>query len=390
MAKKLLIKNIGLVHTMSKSGSLKDVSILIEDGVIKEIDKDVKPGTSSAEILNAEGLTALPGLIDACTHMGIYVLEREVGDHGVEKSDPITPHLRVIDSLDPYDPAFKNALKGGVTTVAVHPGSYMSFGRLVDSITIMPGQTAILKVNGEVLMKEHAIIIAVGEHVKRFLEENKMVPTTRMGMLASIRAHLFKAKDYLQRRDKGDAPIDLKLEALAKLLRGELTALIHAYTTRDMLSLINILQEFEISKIAVVHGIESFKVADVLSERGIPVILGPIVFSKRGVELKEVDSRIPVYLYKSNVKFALTTDHPTLPIEYLSLLASVAVGEGLPAHEALRSITINAAEILGIADRIGSVEPGKDADLVLFEGDPLDPSSKVAYTIVNGNILYER
>ncbi len=389
MADELMIKNVDKVYTMSSAGILRNVDILVRNGKIVNLGKNLDAGRE-AKIIDGSGLTALPGLIDACTHIGIYVLEWESGDHGVEKSDPITPHLKVLDAMDPYDPAFEDAVKGGVTTVAIHPGSYLWFGEVVDAITIMPGQVAVVKTNRRILVGEHGIVLAVGEHVKRFFEKNKLAPTTRMGMLATIRAHLVKAKDYEEKRTKGEIPIDLKLEALMKLLRGELIAYIHAYTARDIINLVNLLHSFNIDRIIVIHGVEAFKIARVLRERHIPVILGPIIFSKRGVELRELDSKLPVKLHKEGILFSLTTDHPTIPVQYLTILASTAVGEGLPYIEALKSITLNPARILGIDDRVGSLEPGKDADIVLFEGDPLDPTSKVAYTIIDGEVSYSR
>ena len=154
--------------------------------------------------------------------------------------------------------------------------------------------------------------------------------------------------------------------------------------------MIGLLNEYGVKRKILVHGTEAYMVPDLLKKYNIPVILGPIIFSKRGIELRNLDSNIPLLLYNNGILFSLTTDHPTIPIQYLSLMASVAVGEGLPKEEALKAITINAARIIGLNANLGSLEPGKDADIVLFDGDPLDPRSKVVYTIIDGEIVYSR
>ncbi len=266
----------------------------------------------------------------------------------------------------------------------------MSFGSILEHMTIVPGQTAILKTNRRILFERHGIVFALGEHVKRYLREQKLSPTTRMGMIAAIRTLFNNAIDYKSKLGKEEAPRDLKLEAIVELFEDKLVAYIHAHTSRDIKTLISILNEYNVKRKIIVHGTEAHMISNLLREYNIPVILGPIIFSKRGVELKNLDSNIPVLLYNNRVLFSLTTDHPTIPIQYLTILASTTVGEGLPEYEALKAITINAAKILGLEERIGSIEQGKDADIVLFEGEPLDPKSRVVYTIIDGEIVYSR
>ncbi len=373
------IRNIDVIYTPRQE--LRGYSILIEDGRIKKVARDACLG--NAEIIDGRGLHATPGLIDPATHIGVYPLEWEWGDHGVEKMDVLTPHLRVVDSIDPFDKAFKEALESGVTLVGIHPGSFMSFGKLVDKANLMPGITAVYRTTGKPLIEEHGIVISIGEHVKRFFEENKLTPTTRMGMLARIRTALRKASEG---KDEAD-PVS---EALRRMLAGELAAYVHAYTSRDILVLVNLLWGMGVRRMIVVHGAEAHLVGDELREKNIPVILGPIVFSKRGVELKELDSSNPLKLEGKVVKYALTTDHPTIPIQYLSLLASVAVGEGLNPRRAIESVTLSPAEILGVSREYGSIEEGKKADIALWTGSPLDPEVRVAYTLVEGEVAFER
>lgn len=391
MGKKIIIKNIDVIYTMSKEGVQTNASIIIEDGKIKKISSRIEDKNNNMEVIDGSSLIALPGLIDPCTHIGVYPLEWEYGEHGVEKSDPITPHLTVIDGLDLFDKAFDDAVRGGITTIGVHPGSYMSFGPILEHMTIVPGQVAVLKTNRKILFENHGIVFALGEHVKRYLKEQKLSPTTRMGMVAAIRALFNNAIDYKKKKASEEkVPSDPKLEAIVKLLEDKLVAYIHAHTSRDIRTLIGLLNEYGVKRKILVHGTEAYMVSDLLKKYNIPVILGPIVFSKRGVELRNLDSNIPLLLYDKGILFSLTTDHPTIPIQYLSLMASVAVGEGLPREEALKAITINAARILGLDANLGSLEPGKDADIVLFDGDPLDPQSKVVYTIIDGEIVYSR
>jgi len=392
MPSSLLIRN---AKVLTPNLGLKPVkrSILVKDGKISKILSPSEPvEEEKVESLDADGLFALPGFIDAHTHLGIMPLELGSSDYAVEKSDPITPHFSVLDSLDPFDEGFKEAIKAGVTTVAISLGSYMSFGKIVEAITIIPGQVSILKTNLRTLNEFFGVKFAIGEHPKRFLESLKLTPTTRMGMLAAIRANLSKAREYSNNKMKGknETLTDLKMEALSKLIEGNVYALVHAHLARDMLSIVRIFDDFGVRKVIFVHGTEAYEISEFLKERRIPVIFGPIVFSKRGTELRNLSSKTPALLYKKGVDFCLTTDHPTIPISYLPLLSAVAVSEGLPYEKALSAITIDAARILGISDRVGSIEVGKDADIVLIEGDPLDVDSKVAYTIIDGEIVYKR
>ncbi len=391
MSEKILLKNIGEVYTMTEQGVLRNYSVLVENGKISKITEKIDVG-NDIEVIDCTGLKLFPGFIDAYTHIGVYPLEWEYGEHGVEKSDVVAPHLRVIDGLDLYDKAFEDAVRGGVTTIASYPGSYLSFGKITEYMTIVPGQSAVIKTNRRIIVETHGIVFALGEHVKRYLREQKLSPTTRMGIIASIRTLFQNALDYREKRKENqeELPRDLKLEAILDLLEGRLTAFVHAHTGNDIRTLVKLLREYNVNNIVVLHGTEAHFIADFLREENIPVIYGPIIFSKRGVELRNLDSRTPVRLYESNVRFALTTNHPTIPIQYLPLIAGVSVGEGLPRLKAYEAITIEPARILGLDDRIGSIAPGKDADLVVFDGDPLEPDSKLIYALIDGVKVFER
>ncbi len=393
MPEKLLLKNVSELYTMTDQGVLRDYDVLIENGKIAKIEKNINISNDNAEVIDCSGLRVFPGFIDAHTHIGVYPLEWEYGEHGVEKSDLVAPHLRVIDGLDLYDKAFDDAIQGGVTTIVSHPGSYLSFGQILEHMTIVPGQSAIIKTNKRILSESYGIVFALGEHVKRYLREQKLSPTTRMGIIASIRTLFKNALDYRERKKEnkeGKMPRDFKLEAVLNLLDDKLVAFVHAHTGNDIITLTKLLRENGVKRIIVLHGTEAHLIPGFLKEHNVPVILGPIIFSKRGVELRNLDSKAPLYLYKAGVRFALTTNHPTIPIQYLPLIAGASVGEGLPRLKAYEALTVEPARILGLDDKLGSIAPGKDADLVVFDDDPLEPSSKLVYTIIDGVKVFER
>jgi len=360
---------------------IRDPVIFIENEKIVRIETKAEE-ISDDVVIDARGKYIVPGFIDPHTHIGVYRLEAEPGDHGFETGDPLTPNLNVSDGLDIYDPAFDDALKGGVTTIGVLPGSYMSFGTSVERINIIPGQGAIYKTNKKEIKRYAFLKVAVGEHPKRFLSEQKMVPTTRMGIMAELRSTFIKAKDYMKNEKK---KFDPKLEALIPVIEKKIPLRVHVHTARDITTFLNFAKEFDIDVIFD-HATEAHLVKEKLSD--VPIVYGPVVFSRRGTELKNLNSSNLKYM--KALLFSLTTDHPTIPIQYLDLLAGLSIGEGFSEKEALSLITINAAKILGMDDRIGSVEPGKDADIVILSGKPFDPETKVLYTIVDGEIVYKR
>lgn len=356
-------------------------SILVKDGKIADISDVNNFQKKGEEIIDASDKYIVPGFIDPHTHIGVFPLESENGDHATELSNPVTPQLNVIDGLDPHDSAFNDALKGGVTTIGILPGSYMSFGASVERISIVPGQGAIMKTNGELIERYAFLKIAVGEHPKRFLSENKLSPTTRMGIISSLRELFRRGKEYLVNSEGKYNP---ELEAVLPVLRGEKCLRVHVHTSRDILSVINLAREFNL-KIVFDHATEAYAVKEQIGD--IPIVYGPPVFSKRGTELKNLDI---VNLGKmKGLMFSITTDHPTIPIQYLILLAGLSVSEGFSYEDALSLITIKAARVLGIDKRVGSLEIGKDADIVILDGEPFDPRTQVSYTIINGKILYK-
>jgi len=329
----------------------------------------------------------VPGLIDAHTHLGICPIESpDRQPSGTDASDPVSPHLRVIDGLNPFDKGLRDALSGGVTTAVVSAGSPMAWATMVETITIMPGQNAVIKTNGRIMKDCTGIKMAVGDHPKRYLKYLKIPPTTRMGILASIKQYFEKAQHYIY---DGEIPKTEKernkLEALVPLLKGEYPAHIHVHTANDILSVLRLVEKFSFNAI-LVHATESHMVADKIAENGVPIIFGPMVFPRRGGELANLTEETPAILEEKGILFAICTDHPCTPIQYLSINVGLAEAEGL--KKGLKTITVNAAKIAGIWEMVGSLEPGKDGDVAVFDGDPTEIDSKVLYTIVDGKIEY--
>ena len=395
----------GKVMTITQ-GTLEHGTVLIEGGRIVAVGEEVEiPG--DAQIYDAAGKVVMPGLIDAHCHVGLFPdgIGWEYSD-GNEMTDPITPHLRALDAVHPEDPAFKELVAAGVTTVLTGPGS----GNLIG------GQWACLKtvpkpsVEQMVLKEPAGMKMALGENPKRVYGEQKKNPSTRMGNAATLRAALVSAQNYLQTWERYEADLvkyqdkvdagdekaerpklpkrDLKLEALGRVLRRELKARVHAHRADDMLTAIRIAEEFNLD-LTLEHATEGYKIADILADKGIPVTAGPILFSRVKYELREMTPKNPGLLAKAGVKVAIQTDESSA-VRYLTINAALAVREGMPEEEAFKAITINAAEIIGVDDRVGSLEVGKDADLVVFSGHPFDYRTVAELVLVDGQVAYRR
>jgi imidazolonepropionase-like amidohydrolase len=378
----------GKVYTMT--GEVIDKgTVLIKDGKIQQVGRELAI-PQNAKVVDAEGKYVFPGFIDAHSHIGIFEeAVGEIGEEGNEWTDPVTPQLRALDAINPGDKAFEDAVMGGVTCAFTGPGS----------ANVIGGQSIAMKTYGKVIdhmvVKEPAgLKIAFGENPKRVYGEQKKMPATRMATAALLREALVNAQNYKAKLEKSlkdsnkTVERDLKMEILCDVLDKKLPLRAHAHRADDIMTAVRIAKEFYVN-IVIEHCTEGHLIADELAELGIPAVVGPSFSSRSKVELKNLSFITPGILAAKGVKVAIMTDHPVIPIQYLPVCAALAVREGMKEEDALAAITINAAEILGIDHRLGSLEKGKDADVVVWNGHPLDIKSKPSCVVVNGEIVYE-
>ncbi len=368
-------------------------TVLIENGRIAAVGAvDVVAVPDGAEVVDAAGSWVLPGFIEAHGHVGVSEeAEGWAGQDTNEMTEPVTAHVRAIDAINPADMGFRDAISGGVLAVNVNPGSGNPIG----------GQTVALKCWGRTvdemaLRQPSGMKSALGENPKRVYGEQKKTPSTRLGTAAVIRGALVAAANYLERiqaeQGKPEAerkPVDrdLKLEALGLVLRRQIPWRQHCHRADDIATAIRIADEFGYD-LVIDHGTEAHLLADIIAARGIPVIIGPLLTSRSKVELRNRSLANPGRLAKAGVTIAITTDHPVVPVNFLAHQAALAVKDGLDRETALRALTINPARIAGIDDRLGSIEPGKDADLVIWSGDPLDVLSRAVRVFIDGAEIY--
>ena len=381
----MLIQN-GVVHPMDAPVIPRGFVLLEGDKIAAVGPMEALPAGYSGEVLDAEGGHILPGFIDAHCHLGLFgdALGFEADD-GNESTDPCTPQLRAVDGVNPLDRGFREAREGGVTTVLTGPGS----------ANPIAGQFAALKTDGRwvdemVLKAPIAMKFALGENPKSVYNERKETPVTRMATAAIIRENLAKAQEYQDKQSKAeedpdeDVPdYDAKLEALAPVATGALPAHFHAHRADDIATAVRISGEFGL-KLVVVHGTEGYLVPELLAQANVPVITGPCLTDRSKPELVGQTLSNPARLRAAGVKVAICTDHPETPIQYLPLCAAMAVRGGMEPEDALAAITRDAAEIAGISKRVGTLTPGKDADVVVTSGHPFDWNGEIRAVFLNG------
>lgn len=380
----MLIHN-GVVHPMD-GPVIPRGYVWLEGEKIRAVGPEEELPMWDGPSLDAEGGHILPGFVDAHCHLGMFgnALGFEADD-GNESTDPCTPQLRAIDAVNPLDRCFEEARQGGVTTVLTGPGS----------ANPIAGQFVALKTNGrwvdEAIVKAPAAMkFALGENPKSVYNDRKETPVTRMATAAIIRENLARAVEYRDKQIKaGEDPdtdmpdFDTKLEALFPVTEGELPAHFHAHRADDIATAMRIAREFGL-RYVIVHGTEGHLLADYLAAEGVPVITGPCLGDRSKPELANQTLENPAILARAGVKVAICTDHPETPIQYLPICAAMAVRAGMEEEEALAAITRNAAEIGGVGDRVGTLTPGKDADVVVTSGHPLDWKSRVEAVFING------
>lgn len=385
----LLLKN-GNVMTMAGPAFVGDVAI--ENGKIVAVGQSLS--YSDAEVRDVTGMTVMPGIVDPHCHIGMW--EDAMGFEGAdgnECTNPITPELRAIDAINPYDRCFEEAAAGGVTTCVTGPGS----------ANVIGGQFVAIKTYGDsvenmVLRFPVAVKAAFGENPKRVYDGKNQTPSTRMATAALMRKALVEAQEYNEKLEKGKADPEkmpernLGKEILARVIRRELPMKIHAHRADDILTAIRICREFKL-RYTLDHCTEGYLITDKLKEalgedcEGI--IVGPLLTERSKIELKNLSFKAPKVLEQAGIEYAMMTDHPVTPEQYLPICTAIAVREGASEEGALKAITINAAKITGIADRVGSIEVGKDADIAVFSGHPFDFRSRCVLTLVNGKVAHE-
>lgn len=385
----LLLKN-GNVMTMAGPAFVGDVAI--ENGKIVAVGQSLS--YSDAEVRDVTGMTVMPGIVDPHCHIGMW--EDAMGFEGAdgnECTNPITPELRAIDAINPYDRCFEEAAAGGVTTCVTGPGS----------ANVIGGQFVAIKTHGDsvenmVLRFPVAVKAAFGENPKRVYNGKNQTPSTRMATAALMRKALIEAQEYNEKLEKGKADPEkmpernLGKEILARVIRRELPMKIHAHRADDILTAIRICREFKL-RYTLDHCTEGYLITDklkeALSEDCEGIIVGPLLAERSKIELKNLSFKAPKVLEQAGIEYAMMTDHPVTPEQYLPICTAVAVREGASEEGALKAITINAAKITGIADRVGSIEVGKDADIAVFSGHPFDFRSRCVLTLVNGKVAHE-
>lgn len=385
----IFIKN-GTINTVTKG--IINSNILIDNKKIIEIGNEIV-APLDAEIIDAQGCLVLPGFIDAHTHLGLW--EDGMGAEGAdgnEETDPVTPHLNPIDGINPMDRNFTEAVQGGITAVCTTPGS----------ANVMGGQCIAIKTFGRIIDKmviknPVAAKIAFGENPKSVYGSDDKTPQTRMAIAALIRENLKKAEEYLEeverceleKDDESKPEYDIKYESLIPVLKRQIPLKAHAHRADDMFTAIRIAKEFNL-RLTLDHCTEGHLVVEELVEEGYPVIVGPSLSERSKIELRNLTFETAGILSNAGLEVCLMTDHPVVPVQYLPICAGIAIKHGMKEEKALEAITINPARVLGIDSKVGSIEVGKDADIVIWDNNPFEINSHVLYTIIDGKIVYKK
>ncbi|MGE5653106.1 MAG: amidohydrolase [Bacillota bacterium] len=361
--------------------------VLVEDGKIVAVGSNVAI-PAGAEVIDATGKYVHPGFIDAHCHVGMW--EEGIGFEGAdgnEMTHPVTPQLRAIDAINPMDQGFMDALEGGITTIVTGPGS----------ANVVGGTSVAIKTHGRAVDKmvvnpDTGLKCAFGENPKRVYADRKMMPSTRMGTAYLLREALVNAQNYMNdveaaKKDGKPYKRDLKMEPLVRVLKGELALRAHAHRADDILTAIRIAKEFNV-RVTIEHCTEGHLIVDELKEAGVSVVCGPSLSNRSKVELRDLSFKTAGILANAGVNVSIMTDAPVIPIGYLPIAAGLCVKHGMKEEDALKGITINAAQISGIADRVGSLEVGKDADIVIKSKHPFDLMAVTEKVYINGKLVF--
>lgn len=378
----------GDVRTAAEDGTVEAGAVLVEDGEITAVRRDVEI-PDEARVIDADGRPVTPGLVDAHSHAGVNEWGEPEDSDINEVSDPVTPEVNVLDGFHPRDEELAHACRGGVTTVSARMGSANVIGGIICSMKTY-GETA-----DGMQIREDGMKAAFGENPKRIHgKERDRAPRTRPGVAATLRQALINAEDYVERRDrsrKNDEPFerDLGMENLSRVIEGDLPLRVHAHRADDIMTVFRIAAEFEIEDLSIEHATEGHLIAEEFATRGVPAVVGPSLYSGAKYELSNITFETPGILHDAGVQVAIQTDAPVLPQKHLDVCVGLAIREGLPEEAALATVTRNPAEILGIRDRVGTLEAGTDADLVIWDGEPFEISTSPERVFVDGEPIGE-
>lgn len=369
---------------------IENGTVLVDNGKVVRVGARVSV-PAEAEVIDAGGRTVYPGFVDAHCHVGMW--ESAIGFEGDdvnEATDPVTPHMRGIDGFNPMDETVKEACQAGVTTVATGPGSANPVGG-----TFMAIKTYGHRVDDMVVKNPLAMKIAFGENPKRVYHGKSKTPETRMGTAAVLRGTLAKAFRYKEQIERAGSDAsklpayDAKMEAMLPVVRREIPLKAHAHRADDIFTALRIAKEFGLD-ITLDHCTEGHLIAGDLAKEGAKAIIGPSFGHKTKFELTNKTFETLGVLCRAGVKVAIMTDSPVVPLSSLPLMAGMAVQAGMSREDALKAITLNAAEILGLQDRVGSITPGKDADLAIYDGDPFEITGSAWMVLVDGKVVFKK
>ncbi len=376
------------IYTIT-NGVIEEGSILIKDGKIENVGKDIDV-PKGYEVIDAKGMIVTPGIIDAHAHVEIW--EEGIGWEGMdvnESTDPVTAGVRALDGINPDGMGMKDAVSGGITTIWDAPGS----------ANVIGGYGVTLKTSGKtvddmIMLSPSGLKAAFGENPKgAYGQRQSKMPMTRMAVAAILREQLIKGQEYLEEIEKANGDIekmpkkDLDLEAIGKVLKKEIPLKTHCHRHDDIMTVIRIAQEFDID-VSIEHATQSHLIVEELAKHKVPLIVGPTVSTRSKPELSEMSFKTAGICAKAGIPVSIMTDHPIIPVHHLHLAAAMCVKHGMEERHALEAITINPARTCGVADRVGSIEVGKDADLAIWTKHPFDVFTKVKHTIIDGEIVY--
>lgn len=368
-----------------ENGKIRELGTVEAGTPVSAVWEKKKAGLCEDRVIDATGCIVMPGLIEAHCHMGITEEKKGTeGDDCNETVDPVTPFLRAVDAINPMDAAFDDAVRAGITSAMVGPGSS----------NVVGGTFVFIKTHGRsvdrlIVKNPAAMKVAFGENPKVNYSGQNRSPATRMAIAAMLREELFLAQQYLKKKEKGMKPeeYEFRYECWIPVLTGKIPLKAHVHRADDILTAIRIAKEFGLS-MTLDHCSEGHLIVEEVKESGFPAIVGPDLASRNKIEVQNMAFKTVGILNRAGVKTAITTDHPVSLIQALPICAGLAVKAGLAKEEALKSITIYAAQICGVDDRVGSLKKGKDADIAIFDGNPLEVATRTMCTLIDGEVIY--